>query len=147
MSVKTACTYVVCVSNWVLIVSLKRVQCTIKLLFEQHHLPTAELDHCVCVPCAFVCISPSSFLPACFLLMLDSSALQGESEKEEMLDSGELGGENAKVDTFKGNLRTSLYFCTVCYCHPAVFAVINATVEILLCNKLFWINFIQQISM
>lgn len=51
-----------------------------------------------------------------------------------MLDSCEFG--NAKVDTFKGYLRTSLYFYTVCYCHPAVFAVVNAAVEVLSCNKL-----------
>lgn len=48
--------------------------------------PPVSVTHSVCCQgfcvCFSVCVLPSSFFPACFLLMLDSSALQGESEKE-----------------------------------------------------------------
>ncbi len=93
--------------------------------------------HCLCVclgfsACVFdccVCFSPSSFFPACFLLILDSSALQGESENERQ------GTVVTKCKSLLSGMhrfvRTS--FCTFCYLrsvsYPAVFASRRAAAE------------------
>lgn len=65
-----------------------------------------ESPWCVCVR---VSVSPSNFFPACFLLMLDSSALQGESERERQ---GTLVTEGLKAE----NCRSLLFWGRNCLC-------------------------------
>lgn len=64
--------------------------------------------------CPWVCVSPSSFFPACFLLMLDSSALHGESERQRQRGSGNKLQESAV-----------LY---ICLCEPCLLCVLSASV-------------------
>ena len=79
--------------------------------------------------CVIVSVSPSSFFPACFLLILDSSALQGESAKERQ---GTAVTNCTSLLFWAGSVRTLLTLCPFLFfccgvCYPAASAFIRAT--------------------